>query len=106
MHACGHDLHITAALGAARLLAAHRDALPGSVKLFFQPNEEGTGGAERMIQAGCMEDPHVDVVFGGHVNPELPVGTVGIRYGSAYAASNPYHAHRRIYSRRTAGCRA
>lgn len=38
-----------------------------------------------------MEDPHVDVVFGGHVNPELPVGTVGIRYGSAYAASNPFH---------------
>lgn len=61
------------------------------MKLFFQPNEEGTGGAERMIQAGCMEDPHVDVVFGGHVNPELPVGTVGIRYGSAYAASNPFH---------------
>lgn len=91
MHACGHDLHITAALGAARQLAAHRDALPGSVKLFFQPNEEGTGGAERMIQAGCMEEPHVDVVFGGHVNPELPVGTVGIRYGSAYAASNPFH---------------
>ena len=48
MHACGHDLHITAALGAARQLAAHRDALPGSVKLFFQPNEEGTGGGERM----------------------------------------------------------
>ena len=91
MHACGHDLHITAALGAARQLAAHRDALPGSVKLFFQPNEEGTGGAERMIQAGCMEKPPVDVVFGGHVNPELPVGTVGIRYGSAYAASNPFH---------------
>lgn len=108
MHACGHDLHITAALGAARQLAAHRDALPGSVKLFFQPNEEGTGGAERMIQAGCMEEPHVDVVFGGHVNPELPVGTVGhpLRQRLRRLQSFSYHAHRRIYPRRTAGCRA
>ena len=91
MHACGHDFHITAALGAAKLLAAHRGELSGNVKFLFQPNEEGTGGAERMVKAGCMESPHVDAVFGGHVDPNLPAGAVGIRYGCAYAASNPFH---------------
>lgn len=91
MHACGHDFHITAALGAAKLLSAHRGELSGNVKFLFQPNEEGTGGAERMVKAGCMESPHVDAVFGGHVDPNLPAGAVGIRYGCAYAASNPFH---------------
>ena len=90
MHACGHDIHTTAALGAARILTAHREELSGNVKFFFQPNEEGTGGAERMVKAGCMDNPHVDAVFGGHVDPEIPVGQIGIRYGKAYAASNPF----------------
>lgn len=88
MHACGHDMHTAALIGAAKLLAAQRDSLCGTVKFFFQPDEEGDGGAQRMIDAGCMEG--VDAVFGAHVEPELPVGTVGVRYGSAYAASNPF----------------
>jgi amidohydrolase len=90
MHACGHDVHMTAALGAALLLAQERDRLPGRVKFFFQPDEEGNGGAQRMIQAGCLESPHVDAVFGAHVSPDLPAGTVGVRYGKFYAASNPF----------------
>lgn len=88
MHACGHDVHLAAALGAAKLLAAHRDELRGSVVFLFQPDEEGCGGAERMIAAGALEG--VDAVFGAHVSPDLPLGHVGVRYGKFYAASDTF----------------
>ena len=88
MHACGHDVHMTAALGAARLLAKHSDVLPGSVVFLFQPDEEGRGGAQRMIEAGVLEG--VDAVFGAHVSPELPLGHIGVRYGKFYAASDTF----------------
>lgn len=88
MHACGHDFHTAALLGAARLLSAHRDRLHGSVRFLFQPDEEGDGGAQRMIDDGCMKG--VKAVFGAHVTPELPAGKVSVRYGKAYAASNPF----------------
>ena len=55
MHACGHDLHTSGLIGAVRLLAAHRDELPGSVIFMFQPNEEGDGGAKNMIDEGMLE---------------------------------------------------
>ena len=85
MHACGHDVHITGALGAAMILHSHRDELAGSVTFLFQPNEEGDGGAQRMIEAGCLEG--VEAVFGCHVDPALKAGHVGIKYGDFYAAS-------------------
>ena len=88
MHACGHDVHLAAALGAARLLADRRDELPGAVVFLFQPDEEGRGGAERTIAAGALEG--VDAVFGAHVSPDLPAGRVGVRYGKFYAASDTF----------------
>ncbi|MBR5389786.1 MAG: amidohydrolase, partial [Clostridia bacterium] len=74
MHACGHDTHAAALLGAAKLLAAHRASIAGNVKFFFQPDEEGDGGAQRMVDAGCLENPRVDAVFGGHSSTAAPAG--------------------------------
>lgn len=90
MHACGHDFHCAALLGAARLLGAHREELAGNVKCFFQPDEEGDGGAERMIGAGCMERPEVDAVFALHCDSALPVGQAAAVPGRICAASDPF----------------
>ena len=90
MHACGHDFHTASLLGAAEILQNHRAEFPGTVKLFFQPDEEGDGGAARMIAAGCMENPHVDAMLCCHVESGIPTGTLGTRPGPICAASNPF----------------
>lgn len=88
MHACGHDVHMAAVLGAAKLLAAHADELAGDVIFIFEPDEEGDGGALRLIDEGCLDG--ADAVFGAHVAPDIPDGKVGFRYGKFYAAANTF----------------
>ena len=88
MHACGHDAHITIALGAAKILKDMEHTLSGNVKFFFQPAEETIGGARRMISCGCMEHPHVDYMLGLHVMPSRESGTVEYRHGMLNASSD------------------
>jgi amidohydrolase len=88
MHACGHDGHIAIGLTVARILNNHRNEFNGTVKLVFQPAEEGLGGAERMIADGILENPHPDVALGLHVWNEKPVGWIGIVSGPVMAAAD------------------
>lgn len=90
MHACGHDNHMTIVLGAAHLLAAHRQELCGEVRFIFQPAEELSpkGGSRSMIEAGALEG--TDAVFGLHVWPDLLMGTIGCKTGSLMAASDHF----------------
>ncbi|MEB3334664.1 MAG: amidohydrolase [Cyanobacteriota bacterium] len=85
MHACGHDIHTTLGLGVARLLATRAEGLPCRVRLLFQPAEETAQGARWMREAGAMEG--VQAIFGVHVFPSLPVGSIGVRSGSLTAAA-------------------
>ncbi len=85
MHACGHDIHTTVGLGVARILGPLAERLGGTVRLLFQPAEETAQGAAWMVADGAMQG--VDALFGVHVFPSLPVGTIGVRSGSLTAAA-------------------
>jgi len=91
MHACGHDGHTAIGLTAARMLVARQDELKGTVKLVFQPAEEGLGGAKLMVEEGVLENPRPDYSLSLHVWNEKPVGWFGTTSGPAMAASETFY---------------
>src|ERR1043165_2095164 len=89
MHACGHDVHSSCLLGAARILHELRDEWEGTIKLLFQPGEEKhPGGASLMIKDGVLENPKPEAIFALHVYPHLPYGTAGFRAGQYMASAD------------------
>ena len=92
MHACGHDVHTTIMLGVAKQIqeAGLNKELKGNVKFLFQPAEEVGTGAKEMVAQGVLEDPKVDRVFGCHVSPDLPAGTVGVYRTLSHASADRF----------------
>jgi amidohydrolase len=90
MHACGHDGHTAIGMGVASVLAQHREELAGTVKMVFQPAEEGLGGAAKMIDEGALEEPRPDVAFGLHLLSIVPSGLVLAGNGPVMAACETF----------------
>src|ERR1043165_1068675 len=92
MHTCGHDVHTTCLLGLLRILSQHKDKWEGKLRFIFQPGEEKhPGGGSIMIAEGVLKNPDVDAIFGLHVYPHLPAGTVGFRSGQYMASTDEIH---------------
>ena len=88
MHACGHDGHTATLLAAAKVLAARKDQLNGTLNLIFQPAEEGHGGAQKMVDQGLFELFPCDALYAFHNEPGYPAGQFGFRAGVMYSSSD------------------
>ena len=90
MHSCGHDMHTSMLLGAAKLLKQNQDKIEGTVKLVFQPDEEGFTGAKKTIQSGVLENPKVDAAMAMHVHSGTPSNVVLCGLGTSIAGCNRF----------------
>lgn len=91
MHACGHDGHVAIGLGVAAALMQNREALgTGGIKLLFQPAEEGGGGAQKMVEAGAMQNPRPDISLGLHIWAPMPLGKANVRSGPIMASADTF----------------
>ncbi|MDO5667946.1 MAG: amidohydrolase [Alcaligenaceae bacterium] len=90
MHACGHDGHTATLLLAARYFAKHRDSFKGTIKLIFQPAEEGGNGADLMVKEGVLDNPRVEAIFGYHNRPGYPAKQILLRPNSAMGGNDSY----------------
>ena len=90
MHSCGHDMHTAMLLGAARLLKENQSEIEGTVKLVFQPDEEGFTGAKKMLKAGVLENPKVDAAMAMHVHSGTPSNVVLYGLGTSIAGCNRF----------------
>lgn len=93
MHACGHDAHVAILMGTAEVLSSMKKEISGTVKLIFQPAEEGPpgdeeGGAPLMVKEGVMDNPKVDAIFGLHISSGIPVGNIRYKQGPYMASSD------------------
>lgn len=89
-HTCGHDAHMTILLSLAKILIDNKDKIKGTVKLLFQPDEEGDAGAKMMVENGALENPKVDKAFAIHVWSEFKEDEIAIKEGTVMASSDPY----------------
>lgn len=90
MHSCGHDMHTAMLLGAAKLLKENQDEIEGTIKLVFQPDEEGFTGAKKMLEAGVLENPKVDAAMAMHVHSGSPSNVVLCGLGTSIAGCNRF----------------
>ncbi|MEW6456765.1 MAG: M20 family metallopeptidase [Acidobacteriota bacterium] len=106
MHACGHDIHTSVALGTVEVLNRMKNRIKGNVKIIFQPAEEGApegeeGGADLMVKQGVLDNPRPEAIFALHVNPDLETGKIGFTPGSAMANSDGFEII--IYGKKSHG---